>query len=203
MDNGPRTADYGLLLLGGLLLAAAFAGAFGPDRTRATARVVVAEYAVACALMLLLRPGEWASAAGRGRLVRGLWLLGAASFWVHVATAYGEYHHWSHAAAVEHTREVSGVGEGIYVSYLFGLAWTADALCWWARPARYAARPAWVGWVVHGFLAFIVFDGTAVYEGGPIRWAGVAIFGVLAALLVRRWTAPVTEATTASPRSDR
>jgi hypothetical protein len=176
--------DRAVWAVGVLLLAAAFAGAFGPDRTRATARVFVGEYAAACALMLLLRPGEWAG--GRGRLARELWLLGAATFWVHVATAYGEYHHWSHAEAVRHTAAVSGVGAGIYVSYLFGIVWTADAVFARVKPARYAARAAWAGWAVHGFLAFVVFNGTVVYEEGPIRWAGVALFVSLTVLWFTR-----------------
>jgi hypothetical protein len=176
--------DQGLILTGALLLGAAFLGFLGPDHTRATARVVVGEYAAACALMLVLRPGGWAGQWGR--LVRGLWLIGAASLWVHVVTAYGEHHHWSHAEAVQHTEAVSGVGAGIYVSYLLGLVWTADALFGWVWPGRYATRPRWVGWVVHGFLAFIVFNATVVYEEGFIRWAGVVIFAVLAGLWAKR-----------------
>jgi hypothetical protein len=35
-------------------------------------------------------------------------------------------------------------------------------------------------------MAFIVFNGTVVYETGFIRWAGLGLFVVLSVLLVRR-----------------
>jgi hypothetical protein len=59
---------------------------------------------------------------------------------------------------------------------------------WWLRPDAYAGRPAWIGRVLHGFMAFIVFNGTIVYETGPIRWAGAVMFALLAALWVRART---------------
>jgi hypothetical protein len=152
---------------------------------RATVRVALAYYAAALVLMLTLRPAEWA-ARGRGRLARWCWSLAWVTYVVHVGMAFHHYHHWSHADAVRHTREVSGVGEGIYVSHLFGLLWALDVAWWWLRPAGYAARQAWVGGLLHGFMAFIVFCGTVVYESGPIRWAGAVLFAGLALLLLAR-----------------
>jgi hypothetical protein len=96
--------------------------------------------------------------------------------------AFSYYHHWSHAAAMEHTREVSGVGEGIYASYLFTALWLADAGWWWLRPVQYAARPAWIDRTLHAFMLFIVFNGMVVFEQGPIRWAGVLMFLFLPAV---------------------
>jgi hypothetical protein len=175
------------------LLAAALAGPYltrspslGDDLIRNTIRLALLYYAAAAALMLRLRPGEWTGR--RGRAARWLWTLAWAAFLVHLAMAFHHAHHWSHADAVRHTEDVSGVGEGIYVSYLFTLAWTADVLCWWLRPARYAARPGWVDGWLHGFMAFVIFNSTVVFEQGFIRWAGVVLCAGLAALwLRRRW----------------
>jgi hypothetical protein len=153
---------------------------------RATVRVALAYYAAALVLMLTLRPQGWAAATTRGRLARWCWALAWVTYAVHVGMAFHFYHHWSHADAVRHTREVSGVGEGIYFSHLFGLLWGLDVAWWWLRPAAYAARPAWAGWLLHGFLAVIVFCGTVVYESGPIRWAGGVLFGGLALLVLAR-----------------
>ena len=94
--------------------------------------------------------------------------------------AFHYFHHWSHALAFERTRQVSGVGEGIYVSYLFTLLWVADVAWWWLQPDRYAARPAWIDRTLHGFMLFIVLNGTVVFESGGIRWAGLLGLVVLA-----------------------
>jgi hypothetical protein len=153
---------------------------------RATVRVALAYYAAALVLMLTLRRPQWVAAAGRGRLARWCWALAWVTYAVHVGMAFHHYHHWSHADAVRHTREVSGVGEGVYVSYLFSLLWALDVAWWWRRPAAYAARPAWIDRLLHGFMAFIVFCGTVVYESGPVRWAGVVLFAGLALLLLAR-----------------
>ena len=78
------------------------------------------------------------------------------------------------------TEDVTGFGEGVYVSDLFALAWTADVAAWWLGPAWYCAALAVVGRVLHGFMLFMVFNATIVYETGPIRWGGVALFAWLA-----------------------
>jgi hypothetical protein len=159
----------------------------GDDLTRNTVRLALLYYAAAASLMLLLRPEEWSAHSGRGWLARWCWTLAWAAYLIHLAMAFHHYHDWSHAAAVEHTREVSGVGEGIYVSHLFTLLWTLDVAFWWLRPNGYAQRSAMLGWLLHGFMAFVIFNGTVVYEHGFIRWAGVALFVELAALSVYRW----------------
>ena len=119
----------------------------GEYLTRATVRVALAYYAAALALMLTLRPEEWVASTSRGRLARWCWALAWLTYAVHVGMAFHYYHHWSHADAVRHTRAVSGVGEGVYVSYLFSLVWALDVAWWWLRPAASAARPAWLTWL--------------------------------------------------------
>ncbi len=151
----------------------------GMDLIQYTVRLSLLYYAAALNLMLWLRPTDWHDQGPTMRLARCCWSLGWLTFLVHLAMAFHFFHGWSHADAVRHTREVSGVGAGIYVSHLFTLVWTADVALWWFRPGTYAARPLWVGTLLHGFMLFIVFNGTIVYEQGTIRWLGVLMFAEL------------------------
>jgi hypothetical protein len=100
-------------------------------------------------------------------LARFVWTLGFITLVIHVLIAFGVAHGWSHEAAVEHVRKVGGFGGGIVVNYLFAAVWLADLIWWWANPVGHANRPRWVGWVVHGFLAFVVVNATVVF-GAPI-----------------------------------
>lgn len=168
----------------------------GPDDradalTRNTVRLALVGYAAATTGMLLLRPADWRAANGRGWLTRWCWTLAWASYLVHLAVAFLIYHHGSHAAAVAHTEQVSGWGDGIYISHFFTLVWSLDVLFWWLRPARYAARSAWIDRGLHGFMAFMVLNATVVYEPGFIRWTGLALFAWLGAVgLVRLSRSP-------------
>jgi hypothetical protein len=153
----------------------------GDDLIRNTIRLSLAYYAAAAGLMLFLTPAEW-NGTDRGGLARWCWSLAWATYIVHVGMAFHFYHGWSHDHAVRHTEEVSGFGPGIYMSHLFTLLWTLDVAWWWLWPRDYAIRPNWIGRSLHGFMAFIIFNGTVVYETGPIRWAGAALFAALGGL---------------------
>ena len=120
--------------------------------------------------VLLPRGGAMLWPARDARLA---WTLGLLAYLVHVALAFHHAFGWSHAAAVAQTQERSGFGEGIYASHLFTLLWVVDVCWWWLSPAG-AGRPAWVGYVLHGYMAFVVFNATVVYETGFIRWARAA-----------------------------
>jgi hypothetical protein len=170
----------------------------GEAPIRWTARAALALYAAALAVLLArrrrpagphgpqrARPPEYAGDCV-DRAARALWSLGLLVYLAHVAAAFHLAFGWSHAAAVEHTRRAGGVGEGIWASHLFGVLWALDAAWWWLAPASHAARPAWLTGALHGYLAFIAFNATVVFETGPTRWAGVAVSVVLAALLARR-----------------
>lgn len=143
------------------------------DWTRNTVRVSLVFYALAegCAV------ARWAPG-----LVRLWWTLGWLGYVIHLWVAFQVYHHGSHAEAVEHVREAAGIGAGIYVSHLFTLMWTLDVATRWLTPARRADWPAWVHALIRGFMAFIVFCATVVYESGPIRWLGALMFIGLAGL---------------------
>jgi hypothetical protein len=153
----------------------------GDTFIRHTVRLALLYYAAAASLMLLLSPDNWPARTSLGRLARCCWTLGWAAYLIHVGMAFHFAHAWSHALAVEHTRQRSGIGEGIYVSHLFTLLWTADVLTWWLSPGRYAMRNPWIGRTLHAFMVFMVFNGTVVFEEGFIRWAGVGLCTVLAA----------------------
>ena len=145
--------------------------------TRQTARVAVVFWGLAVGVLL---------AHGSRMVARWCWTLGATAFVVHVATAFASIHGWSHSAAFDHVADVSGFGPGIFVSYAFSLLWIGDAVWWWLNRTSYDHRPTGVTSSLHAFMAFIVFNGTVVYETGSVRWAGAMMFAVLAVLVVRR-----------------
>lgn len=155
----------------------------GEDLTRDTVRLALGYYLVAVSLLLLNRPNSGSRAR---RLARCCWTLAGVAFLVHLGMAEQYYDHWSHAQAIRRTQEATGFGEGIFVSHLFTLLWWADILWWWWRPQSYAGRSAWLTLGLHGFMAFVIFCGTVVYETGWIRWAGVVMFVWLGGLVVWR-----------------
>lgn len=116
-------------------------------------------------------PGPEEADAGR---VRALWTLGCVLLWVHIAIAFHAGHGWSHAAAWEHTKQIGGYGDGVFVNYLFALVWLADVIWAWVNFGSYLRRPRWLTWAVHGFFLFIVFNAAVVFGG----WLSRAVFGV-------------------------
>jgi hypothetical protein len=124
----------------------------------------------------------------RDSLARLTWTLACIAFVLHVGIAFQEAHHWSFAAAYRHVEEVSGFGEGIFVSYAFTLIWLADAAWWWIDRRGYESRPRWIGWTVHGFMVFVIVNATVVFESGATRWVGATVLLFLAAM----WQRPAT-----------
>jgi len=122
------------------------------------------------------------------RLRQWAWTLGCLFYLAHVAAAFHFYHHWSHAAAYQHTArrtaEVMGLdwGGGLYWNYAFTLVWLGDVIWTW-----FGLRwPPWAGAAVPGFLAFMAFNATVVFGTGPIRWLGLAGTVLLGAIHWRR-----------------
>ena len=114
------------------------------------------------------------------------WTAGLALYLVHVWGAFEYFHSWSHAAAFQETArqtgEMFGVywGGGLYLNYLFTIAWAGDCAWWWLRGEEYPGR-AWV----RGFMAFMFFNGVVVFGAGAVRWVGLAVMVALAALRLR------------------
>lgn len=127
----------------------------------------------------------------RGRFhLRGMqfmWAFGSLLLLLHIAVAFHLGHGWSHAAARQHTQQASGFGGGTYVNYAVALVWVADAAWLCVASGSYFARPRWVSWTVHGFIAFIVVNAAVVFGSWQSR--GMFVFGSVpaAALLTLRW----------------
>lgn len=173
---------FAIIVAWALLLAAAVLSPFSLQNadaaelvTRQTARVAVIFWGLAAAFILL-----------NGREARLVWTLACAAYLIHVATAFDRVHHWCHEAAFEHVATASGFGPGIFVSYAFSALWVLEVGWWWLAPDAYAARSKWLDRGIHGFMAFVVFNGTVVYETGLIRWVGLLIFIMLGGLMLRR-----------------
>jgi hypothetical protein len=114
--------------------------------------------------------------------IRFVWGFGCALLLLHVAIAFHLGHNWSHQAAWNHTQQISGFGDGIYVNYAFALVWLADAVWLCTAFESYCARPRWLSWTIHGFLAFIVFNAAVVF-GSPSSRTALA-FGLLPVLVL-------------------
>ena len=117
---------------------------------------------------------QWIRSGRQGRLY---WTLGCGFFLIHAAAAFHFHHGWSHDAAVRETarqtREIFGVdtGSGIYWNYAFTLIWCADVAWRWFGSG---IRAPWISRAVHGFMAFLFFNGAVVFARGPIRWMSLA-----------------------------
>jgi hypothetical protein len=135
------------------------------DIVRWTARVAVACYLCRVALDVAL------PASMRNQLARAVWTVGCAIFLAHVAAAFHWTHHWSHAAAFEHTRrqtlELTGwdSGVGLYANYVFAAWWLVDTVAWWLVRNW---PPQRVLWATHAYFAFMMFNATVVF--GPRGW---------------------------------
>jgi hypothetical protein len=141
---------------------------------RHSALLAVLGWGLAVGLMLSGRSARWAWPSA--------WLM----FVVHVAAAFQLAHGWSHEAAYRHTEATAGVGAGIYVNYVFALVWAADAAWHAGCPRSHAARPRWMAWAIHGFLAFVVFNATVVFGSMASRLLGTIVFVGLGIAAVRR-----------------
>jgi hypothetical protein len=143
-----------------------------------TARLAVAAYLTAIGMFL----------AGKSRRsVRIVRTAGFAIFCLHVMAAFHFVHHWSHAAALQHTAEQTkelfgwNWGGGIWFNYLFLVLWGVDVLFGWVRLASRDStdnRLSKFSLVIHLYMAFIVLNATVVF--GPAWWSPVML--VLAVL---------------------
>lgn len=166
----------------------------GDALTRWTVRAALLLYAVTLAHRLA-RPSNH-------RTARLLWTAGFLLFLAHVTAAFHFFHGWSHADAYRETARQTGdltgtyYGGGLYLNYLFTLAWAADVAWWWGGGLdRYRGRPQWVGVSLHAFMLFMAINATAVFEQGTLRWTAVGVAAALAALAFSRVRAVRTKPT--------
>ena len=115
----------------------------------------------------------------RGAVYRAAWSAGCILMLLHAIAAFHFYHHWSHAHAVELTAEetlrITGTafGNGIWFSYALILFWAIDVGLCWVSKLRDSKLRAWFSVLVHLYAFFILFNGTVIFEEGPVRWAGI------------------------------
>lgn len=133
-------------------------------------------------------PADDARPALRVRIHAMLWMLGAILCVVHVVTALGAFHDFSHAESIRHTAEVTqrvvGIrwGGGVYVNYLFTCLWLVDAIRQ-IRNLNHSGAHTTSVWL-HIFMGFIVFNATAVFGPAWYRWPTAVI---VAGMIVARW----------------
>ena len=161
---------------------------FGPELTHWTIRLALIGFVAG--LALAIRPGI----DRQFRWFRACWTVGCAFFLLHVVCAFTYFYHWSHVYAVEQTaiktERLIGVafGNGIWFSYLFTVIWIADVAWAWLAAESYRQRSA--AWVIGvcGYLSFIAFQGSVVFEAGIVRpLAALATLALLVSLVWVRW----------------
>lgn len=186
------------VVVSAVLLLIAGRALFGPVGTdvanrgiRLSAHLPVLFWLMSWPFMLTRRRREWVA-------FPVVWTMGCLFLWVHIAVAFHLGHGWSHEAAWEHTRQVGGYGDGIYVNYAFALVWLADVVRAWVSPNSYLTRPRWLHWTIHGFLAFVVFNAAVVFADWGFRitfTSWVLFLALLTRYLQRRFPVPQTSDT--------
>ena len=123
-------------------------------------------------------------------LYRGAWSAACLLLWGHAASAFHFYFAWSHAAAVaetaRQTQEVLGwsFGAGIWFSYALMALWLIDVVRLWSTSS--GAKCNRLATVVHLYAFFILFNGTVIFERGPIRWFGMIVTaGLIGSIFAR------------------
>jgi len=147
--------------------------------TRSTIWISVAAYVIGLVVFALRR-------IDLDKWTRLLWTIGCIALLAHFASAFHFYHAWSHSSAyvetARQTNEVFGLnwGGGVFVNYAVALLWTGDVASWWLGGIDYyRRRPLWLTLIWHGFLIFIIFNGTVVFAHGSTRAIGLVISLIL------------------------
>jgi len=160
---------------------------FGPQLTIWTIRL-------ALALLVLGVVGKLRGIRSRfGRtMARWLWTSGWVLALIHMACAFQFYHHWSHEEAFQdtalQTKNLMGFefGGGIYFNYAFIAVWGVDVIWSWLAATSYSNRSLVWTVALWGFLVFMAFNSTVVFETGPVRYFGVMATGILCVLYCAR-----------------
>jgi hypothetical protein len=148
----------------------------GEPLTKATIWLTLAGYAAGVFIFRLSRGRyRW------DRIARISWTVACIALIAHVASAFHFYHSWSHGQAHDDTaRQTAAVfglewGGGLYVNYALIAAWLADVAWWWYSLERYRLRPASLVAAWQGFLLFVFFNATVVFETGAVRLIGLVL----------------------------
>ncbi|MBP3957874.1 hypothetical protein J8F10_21685 [Gemmata sp. G18] len=147
-----------------------------------TAIGTVLGWATGFPLALARRRGEPATS-----FVRVIYTWGCAMCVLHIAVAFHLAHGWSHEVAWEHTREVGGYGNGIFVNYAFALVWFADVVWAWVAFDSYLSRARWIGRAVYGFTGFVVFNAGVVFNTGFSRAVCTLLFIAVVVQVWKEW----------------
>ena len=140
----------------------------GEFLTRSTIWISMIAYTIGCVVF---------AAAWRqidfDRWVRLAWTIGCLALVAHFICAFHFYHGWSQASAysdtARQTADVVGVnwGGGLYINYAVAGLWIVDVGWWWfSGLSSYRRRPWLPTMIWHGFLIFIIFNATVVFESG-------------------------------------
>ena len=104
------------------------------------------------------------------------WLL----FALHVCFAFRDHYQWSHELAVEttaqQTLDVTGIETrlGIYVNYLFGVAWLFHELRSWSSRVEKRHEGS-LFWCFHLFVQFMLLNGAIIFAPPGMRFLGVTL----------------------------
>lgn len=117
-----------------------------------------------------------------------VWAIGWLLMVLHAIAAFAFHYHWNHAFAVSETarqtKELLGteVGIGLYVNYVFLVAWGLDVLFAYLPRFRNGPMRTYPRNAILVFLLFIVFNGLVVFKENWLRYAGIAAFAILLAV---------------------
>lgn len=141
-----------------------------------TVRIAVLLYALATwRYLIVLRPQNKTVDRRYSLLWATAWLMCV----IHVVCAFHFEHHWSHAAALRHTAEMTnrvvGIhwGGGLIINYVFLAWWGIDAGRQFRRKQAASSR------IFIAVAGFMFFNATAVF-GPAWWWIPVSLFVVSA-----------------------
>lgn len=139
--------------------------------------------------LLLAAAAMWLRPARAARWCDTLaWL----AYLVHVAVAMMGVH-GSHAAAYAHTArrtaELCGIetGVGLYINYLFTLAWSIEVgLAWQGRHSQDGTRAGFGRRAFDVCLWFMTLNGAVIFTSGGSRLWGIFVVAVMTAAMIRQ-----------------
>jgi hypothetical protein len=148
-------------------------------------------YSIAVGLQIGPRPGDSTIWSRRFSIVGWVTLI------IHIAIAMGTVHHWSLAEAVRHTAQQTQAavgwnwGGGVWLNFATVAVWG-----WTLWPASQLGPTSqlqttgskWLNWSAQWYIAFMMFNATAVFGSRAAQAAG----GLICVALFWRYLTPET-----------